>query len=61
LLRKDKKGKAALPAGQVRDVYIKETDAQEALGGRKEKPSLGPMQDKALVSSVIKDWVRESR
>jgi flagellar M-ring protein FliF len=61
LLRKDKKGKAALPAGQIRDVYIKETDAEEALGGRKEKPSLGPMQDKALVSSVIKDWVRESR
>jgi flagellar M-ring protein FliF len=61
LLRKGNKGKAVLPAAQVRDVYIKEADADEALGGRKEKPSLGPMQDKALVSSIIKDWVRESR
>jgi flagellar M-ring protein FliF len=62
LLRKGKKDKAALPAERVRDVYVKEADAEaEALRGKKEKPSLGPAQDKALVSSIIKEWVKESR
>ncbi len=66
LLRRGKKNKVALTAGQVRDVYVKGDDAEagtekEALEGKRERPSLGPVHDKALVSSIIKEWVRESR
>jgi flagellar M-ring protein FliF len=57
-----KKEKAGLPAHAVRDVYIKEGDEEAgALERKKEAPSLGPMQDKALVSTIIKEWVKESR
>ncbi len=62
LLRKRKSGKAALPADTVRDVYVKEVEEEtEALGGTKKTPSLGPMQDRALVSTIIKEWVREGQ
>ncbi|HVN23142.1 MAG TPA: flagellar basal-body MS-ring/collar protein FliF [Syntrophorhabdales bacterium] len=62
MLKKRKEEKAALPAETVRDVYIKEADEEaEALEGTKKAPSLGPMQDKALVSTIIKEWVRESQ
>ncbi|MGD0236857.1 MAG: hypothetical protein ABSC55_20285, partial [Syntrophorhabdales bacterium] len=62
LLRRGKKEKAGLPAHAVRDVYIKEGDEEAgALERKKEAPSLGPMQDKALVSTIIKEWVKESR
>jgi flagellar M-ring protein FliF len=62
LLRRSKKEGASLPADAVRDVYIKEGDEEAgALEKKKEARSLGPMQDKALVSTIIKEWVRENR
>ena len=62
LLQRSKKEGASLPAGAVRDVYIKEADEETgALEKKKEARSLGPMQDKALVSTIIKEWVRENR
>ncbi len=60
LLRKKKTVGTALPAQTVRDVYVKEADLEkEALEAKKKAPSLGPMQDRALVSTIIKEWVRE--
>jgi flagellar M-ring protein FliF len=59
-LRKRRKKGAELPLGQVQDVYIKEAEP-EALEETKEARSLRPMQDKALVATIIKEWVRESR
>jgi flagellar M-ring protein FliF len=61
LLRRNKKEEAALPAPAIRDVYIKEGDEKrEALEEKKKAPSLSPMPDRALVSTIIKEWVRES-
>jgi flagellar M-ring protein FliF len=61
-LLRGKKEKTALPTEEVHDVYIKEDGAEtEAIERKKESPSLGPMHDKALVSAIIKEWVRESR
>ena len=60
MMRKRRKAKEAVTIGEVQDVYLKEGEA-EALEGRKEAPSLRPMQDKALVSTIIKEWVREGR
>jgi flagellar M-ring protein FliF len=62
LMRRGKKEEVSLPVDGVRDVYIKEAEEEaEALEKKKEARSLGPMQDKALVSTIIKEWVKESR
>lgn len=62
LLRRGKKEGASLPGNAVRDVYIKEADEEAgALEKKKDARSLSPMQDKALVSTIIKEWVKESR
>jgi flagellar M-ring protein FliF len=60
ILKGRRKAAEAVAAGEAQDVYLKKGEA-EALEGRKEAPSLRPMQDKALVSTIIKEWVRESR
>ncbi|MBP1729679.1 MAG: fliF [Deltaproteobacteria bacterium] len=60
IMKKRRKGAEQVAGGAVQDVYVKGAEA-EALEGKKETPSLRPMQDKALVSTIIKEWVRESR
>jgi len=60
MLRRKKKGETGVPLEKVEDVYIKEAEA-DALEANKEARSLRPMQDKALVSTIIKEWVKESR
>jgi len=59
-MKRRRKAQETVAVGEVQDVYLKEGEA-EALEGKKDTPSLRPMQDKALVSTIIKEWVRESR
>ncbi len=62
-----KRGNAALPLRQIKDVYVKGEKEQQlhapASHSIEEKqlpnPLMEAMKDKALVGSIIKEWVRE--
>jgi flagellar M-ring protein FliF len=46
---------------EVSDTYVKGPDGALALEGQKDLALVSALQDKALVSTIIKEWVKESR
>ncbi len=58
------RGHEALPLKEVRDVYIKGSDRTEqaALAGMEkvQSPVFEALKDKALVGSIIREWVKEN-
>jgi flagellar M-ring protein FliF len=64
IFRMFQKREDMLPLQQVKDVYIKASDRVEpaALAGmEKTQPAMsGALKDKALVGSIIREWVKES-
>jgi flagellar M-ring protein FliF len=63
-LRMFQKGEGALPLRQVKDMYVKsgERPEQAALPGLEKGQAavLDALRDKALVGSIIREWVKES-
>jgi flagellar M-ring protein FliF len=54
------KTRESVPLKQIRDVYVKtEQFAPEAIEEKQQNAVVNAMKDKALVGSIIKEWVRE--
>jgi flagellar M-ring protein FliF len=51
---------SAVPLKQIKDVYVKsEQSGPEAIEDKQQSALVSAMKDKALVGSIIKEWVRE--
>jgi flagellar biosynthesis/type III secretory pathway M-ring protein FliF/YscJ len=60
LLKRPARGLPAKQGGGGQDVYVK-TESPEAIAAKREVALTTAMHDKGLVSSIIKEWVKETQ